>query len=201
MPFQNFPYTSLNDINLDWLLKTVKDDHDTLTGLNIQQLVDDTIQELIDDGTLGDLINNTLLANINSDITALQTTVGQHTSRINALELWQFRVDDYVIEEGEDTGWRYIKWNSGEVELWCQVNVTPVNDDVHGNLYYSQEISIPLPFKVSRAVLSGSAGRLNLISNPTAVYEDQAVKFRLQAGSSISETTTTLNLYVRGELI
>ena len=61
MPFENFPYADLHNLNLDWLLKQVKEDHDLLSGMDFEDMVEDAVQEAIDDGRLADLINNTLL--------------------------------------------------------------------------------------------------------------------------------------------
>lgn len=71
MPYENFPYTDLHNLNLDWLLKQVKEDHDYLTGIAWEPMIEAAVQEAIDDGTIGDLINQTLLQDIRDDVDAL----------------------------------------------------------------------------------------------------------------------------------
>jgi len=71
MPYENFPYADIHSLNLDWLLKQVKEDHDYLTGIDFEPMVDAAVQEAIDDGRMAALINDTLLAGISSRVTAL----------------------------------------------------------------------------------------------------------------------------------
>ena len=150
MPFENFPYADMHNLNLDWLLKQVKEDHDLLSGMDFQTMVDQAVQDAIDDGRIGALINNTLLAQINNDISTLQTTVGQHTTRIAALEALAHDADDYVEEAGIDGIWVYRKWHSGVAECWTsqrQLSPEPGTGDMtaNGALYQSPDYAIPFP--------------------------------------------------------
>ena len=86
MPYENFPYADLHNLNLDWLLKQVKEDHEKLEGTDFGELIDESVQEAIDDGRIGDLINQTLLDDINDDIHDLNSDVAGLTSRVGTLE-------------------------------------------------------------------------------------------------------------------
>ena len=57
--FEHFPYTNFHELNLDWLLKTVKstrEDVDKLLGENIQEAINQRIDELITGGQFTDLL-------------------------------------------------------------------------------------------------------------------------------------------------
>ena len=86
MPYENFPYADLHNLNLDWLLKQVKEDHEKLEGTDFGELIDESVQEAIDDGRIGDLINQTLLDDINDNVHDLNSDVAGLTSRVGTLE-------------------------------------------------------------------------------------------------------------------
>jgi len=86
MPFENFPYADLHNLNLDWLLKQVKEDHDLLSGMDFQTMIDASVQEAIDDGRIGDLINETLLRQIRDRLLFTDEIVAGHTTDISGLK-------------------------------------------------------------------------------------------------------------------
>lgn len=75
--YEHFPYTNYQDVNIDWVLETTKRMDDLANHLDteISEEVDAQLQEMIDDGTLGDLINDTLLANINNKVDDVKADV------------------------------------------------------------------------------------------------------------------------------
>lgn len=87
MPFENFPYADLHNLNLDWLLKQVKEDHDLLSGIDFEDMVEDAVQQAIDDGRLADLINNTLLHGIRNSVLLLDGKVDGLDTNVKELEL------------------------------------------------------------------------------------------------------------------
>lgn len=87
MPYENFPYADLHNLNLDWLMKQVKEDHDLLSGIDFEDMVADAVQEAIDDGRLADLINDTLLRGIRDRLILLDEKVDDQGDDIKALEL------------------------------------------------------------------------------------------------------------------
>ena len=64
MAFENFPYADYHALNLDWLLKKVRQ-HDTditkireeISAANLPQIVKDKLLEMVDDGTLAEIID------------------------------------------------------------------------------------------------------------------------------------------------
>lgn len=91
MSYQNFPYANFHELNADWILEQVRECVKKVSdlGLSFEQLkeyvnnyfssldVDSAIaaeiQRLIDNGTMGALINQTLLGEINNKIDSLTT--------------------------------------------------------------------------------------------------------------------------------
>ena len=94
MPYENFPYSDLHNLNLDWLLKQVKEDHDRLDGTDFQALMDQAVQEAIDDGRMGDLINNTLLTSIRNSVILLGGKVDGLDDDVKAME---FKTQDATV--------------------------------------------------------------------------------------------------------
>ena len=61
--FEQFPWTDYNNLNLDWLLKVMKGDHEKvieleeeIKGLNIEKIINDRFDELIASGYIADII-------------------------------------------------------------------------------------------------------------------------------------------------
>lgn len=83
MFFHEYPYTDFHELNLDWLIKTVKElakkvnsinideirkeVEEYLASLDIDQKVRDEIQKLIDDGTLGSVIEHVAVETIRNE--------------------------------------------------------------------------------------------------------------------------------------
>lgn len=86
MSFENFPYTDFHELNLDWVIKIVKECK-TLSGetavglddlkkyvnqyfddLNVQQQIDNKLDAMAADGTLAEIINQEIFADLNQDI-------------------------------------------------------------------------------------------------------------------------------------
>ena len=70
MAFEQFPYTNFHDLNLDWLLKTVKDTKDILDNTDIPKIVQDELTEMYNNGQLADLINQQILGDIQAQVDA-----------------------------------------------------------------------------------------------------------------------------------
>lgn len=86
MAFEQFPYTNLHDLNLDWLLKTVKDTKDILDNTDIPQHVRDELTEMYNDGRLEKLVNEKILADIQAKVDANAESIGTAKEDIAANE-------------------------------------------------------------------------------------------------------------------
>ena len=61
--FFEYPHSSMQDMNLDWLLKVGKQaskDHEEWTHIKdtAQTMIDDAIQKSLDDGEIGKVVND-----------------------------------------------------------------------------------------------------------------------------------------------
>lgn len=80
--FEHFPYTNFHELNLDWILRTLRkmdgrlDQMEAyLNDLKIPEAVKAQLQEWLQDGTLDDIINEGLLQELNDKIdTAISAT-------------------------------------------------------------------------------------------------------------------------------
>lgn len=86
MAFEQFPYTNIHNLNLDWLLKTVKDTKDILDNTDIPQHVRDELTEMYNDGRLEKLVNEKILADIQAKVDANTESIGTAKETIAANE-------------------------------------------------------------------------------------------------------------------
>lgn len=86
-----YPHSSMQDMNLDWLLKVGKQadkDHEEWTHIKdtAQTMIDDAIQKSLDDGEIGKVVNDATTKVINEQITPLKEQVGTNTAEITKLQ-------------------------------------------------------------------------------------------------------------------
>lgn len=123
--FEQFPYTNLHELNLDWIIDQIKKISDEgkqlglkfeelreyvihyLDNIDIEQDVKDRIDELIEDGTIGDLINQQLLGDINDRLDADEISLRK--TRILKDKKVIMIGDSYAMGSGgvDDQGWPY----------------------------------------------------------------------------------------------
>ena len=60
--FNQWPYTNLHDLNLDWILKTVKESSDKIDNFNVQTEVDKKLDEMLADGSLASSVAEAISA-------------------------------------------------------------------------------------------------------------------------------------------
>lgn len=113
-----FPYTNFHELNLDWILKKIKDFQDYLSGVDktIEQDVHDKVEELVDSGYFEDLVDAEALDGIKAKVENIIAV-----SAIRAAN--PTYTDDQLIEEAftqarsqcYDRG--IIKWDSNTAEF------------------------------------------------------------------------------------
>lgn len=87
MAYENFPYTDLHTLNVDWLLKTVKDTKDILDNTDIPKIVQDELTEMYNNGQLEQLINEQLLGDIQAQVNANTTSIEAANEAIEGLKV------------------------------------------------------------------------------------------------------------------
>lgn len=89
--FFKYPHSSMQDMNLDWLLKVSKQadkDHGEWTHIKdtAQTMIDDAIQKSLDDGEIGKVVNEATTKVITEQIDPLKEQVGTNTAEITKLQ-------------------------------------------------------------------------------------------------------------------
>ena len=132
----------------------------------------------------------------------------------------QSLIKDYVSEEGLITlvvssnvttpgniSAYHRKWSSGRVEIWANFNVGVKWDTQLGTTYYSDFVTITLPFTVldytenSRgySVISGSMGKTAIMCN-AEISSPTTVHFRSLRGINSEDIDTNVNIYISAQL-
>ena len=106
-------------------------------------------------------INNTLTAELDTKFTTTDTNIGTlsnletttKTDVVSALNEVNGKAADYVTETGTTDGWKWIKWNSGRIEMigWNQFTGIKLDRASNGT-YYSDSTgskSLTLPFTLN----------------------------------------------------
>lgn len=89
--FFEYPHSSMQDMNLDWLLKVGKQadkDHGEWTHIKdtAQTMIDDAIQKSLDDGEIGKVVNDATTKVINEQINPLKEHAETNTREITKLK-------------------------------------------------------------------------------------------------------------------
>lgn len=89
--FFEYPHSSMQDMNLDWLLKVGKQadkDHGEWTHIKdtAQTMIDDAIQKSLDGGEIGKVVNGATTKIITEQIEPLKEQVGTNTAEITKLQ-------------------------------------------------------------------------------------------------------------------
>lgn len=111
MSYENFPYSNFHELNADWILEQVRDCvekvknlglsfeelkeyvNNYFSSLDVDSAIAAEIQRLIDNGTMGALINQTLLGEINTKVNSLNDYMDKVYVR-----------DSYILTVGHSNG-------------------------------------------------------------------------------------------------
>ena len=95
---------------------------------------------------------------------------------------------DYVIETGTSGGWTYKKWKGGTYEMFGTFEVTPTESTKNSALYRTNNMTIALPFEISKAYVSGTAVGYYWITNG-GISGTNKITLRLMSDKEFSTTT------------
>lgn len=118
---------------------------------------------------------------------------------------------DFVSEIGvhqvdANSYWRYRKWKSGAVDLNGVFQVTPVMESTTGTaaVRYSEQIQIPLPFKVENFQFTGTpASNYFLLTNAAITTDsegDNKIAFRLLRFTDFADMSLYVRIIASGKL-
>lgn len=106
MPFQNFPYTNFQNLNLDWILKKVKD----------METVADETQELVDSVNERFTSYDNALSDINGDLVDIDNDIADindNIENIRQIPIIDYTNEGYFLKAGnvdESTGEGGAEW-------------------------------------------------------------------------------------------
>ena len=95
---------------------------------------------------------------------------------------------DYVIETGVSDGWTYQKWKGGTYQAFGTFKVKPTESTQNEILYRTNNMTIPLPFQIGSAYVSGTAVGHYWITNG-GISGDSAITLRLMSDKAFSTST------------
>lgn len=119
----NYPHSSTQDMNLDYLLKVAKQtdiDHSEWSNIKgtAQTMIDDAIQKSLDDGEIGKVVNDATTKVITEQIDPLKEQVTTNTSEISDLKkrngLFDYSGATIIIGDSYTVGYS----PDGNVEPW-----------------------------------------------------------------------------------
>lgn len=108
------------------------------------------------------------------------------------------KITGWIRESDTNNDWTYRKYSDGTFDAWGTFTVTPSSSTASGNIYYSNAISVNLPFTVTDAIVTGSVGsQYAWIVNTSSATT--TVSFRIARGTAISTSTAlSVRLHVFG---
>ncbi len=111
------------------------------------------------------------------------------------------KISGWVCESDTVNDWTYRKYSDGTFDAWGTFTVTPTSSTASGNIYYSNAISVNLPFTASSGsvIVTGSVGSQYawLVNTSSA---STTVSFRIARGAAISTSTAlSVRLHVFGD--
>lgn len=95
---------------------------------------------------------------------------------------------DFVIETGTAEGWTYKKWKGGSFEMFGTFKVTASESTLNSSLYRTNNMTIPAPFTITSAFVSGTAVGHYWLTN-AGKSGDSAITLRIMSDKTISTTT------------
>ena len=93
--FEQFPFTDYQNLNVDWVLRNIKDlltRVKALEDVNVREIILEELRKMIEDGTFDEIFDD-LLDPIRARLTALESLTAGHTLAINELNTDQARQD------------------------------------------------------------------------------------------------------------
>ena len=116
-----------------------------------------------------------------------------------AVEEAMAQVGNYVTESGIGNGWNYKKWSNGSYEMFGSftVTTTTICTDM-GSMFCSEVFTLPVPFAMDSAIISGSADDLFLVTSGNRIDDNNISFVLLRPYSFDTEMDIHVRLFVTG---
>ena len=116
-----------------------------------------------------------------------------------AVEEAMAQVGNYVTESGIGNGWNYKKWSNGSYEMFGSFTVTTtmICTDM-GSMFCSEVFTLPVPFAMDSAIISGSADDLFLVTSGNRIDDNNISFVLLRPYSFDAEMDIHVRLFVTG---
>lgn len=117
--------------------------------------------------------------------------------KINEVEM-----KDFVVEEGEQYGWYYRKWNSGVAECWytTTVNNIDVGEYQLNGFYYCGSRAVSFPFTFTKvyytSATGGSTANMNIVRPFN--YTNSNISYVVVGMQDVSNASVIVNLEAKG---
>ena len=143
---------------------------------------------------------------IRQELFYARTTWIRHFDGTDWSDWWRYQTTevaetasvDYVVETGKSGGWTYKKWKGGTYELFGTFEITPSESTLNSSLYRTNNMTIAVPFKISSAIVTGTAVGYYWITNGGISGTDK-ITLRLMSDKTFSTTTAIeVRLHVVG---
>lgn len=197
--FNNFPYTNIHELNLDWILEKLKEVLDdnksmseqidamqyTIDNLPLEQEVRDQLTEWLNDGTLANIINQTAFNQLRTDIDANTASINTLNSRLSLVDSPKilFIGDSYLAGsqlDPTDPVWADICAQKMGLTLNSSYWKYAHGGDTFGNtdltynyitrLYQAvSDLTTEQKNSITHIIVGGGANEYNYASNPTAI--------------------------------
>lgn len=116
-----------------------------------------------------------------------------------AVEEAMAQVGNYVTESGTENGWCFKKWSDGSYEMFGSFTVTTtmICTDM-GSMFCSEVFTLPVPFAMDSAIISGSADDLFMVTSGNRIDDNNISFVLLRPYSFDTEMDIHVRLFVTG---
>ena len=108
--------------------------------------------------------------------------------RVMVTTAFETACTDFVIETGTAEGWRYKKYKDGTYEMFGIFNVKATESTLNGSLYRTNNMTIPAPFTITSAFVSGTAVGFYWLTNAGKTASSSSITLRIMSDKTISTT-------------
>jgi hypothetical protein len=179
MAFNNFPYTDMHELNLDWVLKRTKENSDSnaelktevaalrqeVENLDVTQAVDDKLDQMYQDGDFNDIFDE--YQKLHGDVIIVTASFGLEHPRGNP--------DETIVPFTVLCKQRIEGWNSGRKCYWNAIGGKGFNANGFTDVLRGLESEVTEPNKVGLILVAGGGNDCGLLQDGAWTVNRQMV--------------------------